>query len=52
VRLTDVGLNPGMERAPVAFELLFPDGLELRVSHGADRAVLERLVARLLRRRG
>ena len=50
IRLADVA-GPGREAAPMhaALELLFPDGLRLRVTRDADPAVVERLAVHLRR---
>jgi len=51
IRLSDP-IDPRGESAPLAIvlELLFPDGLTLRVAPGVDPAALERLVVHLRRR--
>ena len=53
LRLSDaLGVRNGPAPFACAFELLFPDGLALRVARDADPAALERLVVALRHREG
>ena len=51
IRLSNaIGARTNSMPMSIAFELLFPDGLALRIAPGADPAALERLVVHLRRR--